>query len=283
VNNPLSLTGVNQFAAFRHRAVDVAITYVDRSSWSAIDNSWILNQYTGFAGTLSIGLPLTITGTPLSSVAAGSYDSYFAKFAQLLNTTGRSKSIIRLGWEFNGNWYAWSAYDATTYIAAFRHVVTVLKNNDPSVQIDWNGNLGTSQCGNDPLTQLYPGDAYVDIVGLDAYDTKWAAIGSLSDFDRWAGQSRGLNDWYAFAVRHNKTFSVPEWGVITNTTSTSLGQGDNPIYIQGMHSWFGAHAAGLAYEAYFNDPYDADTASALEGPTQMPRSAATYASLWSQS
>jgi Glycosyl hydrolase family 26 len=281
VNNPLSKTGLDQFAAYRHRAVDVAITYTDRSSWSAIDNPWILQQYAGYAGKLVIGVPLTVTGTSLSAVAAGTYDSYFTTFARNLNAAGRADSIIRLGWEFNGNWYAWSAYDPTTYIAAFRHVVAVLRAADPRLSIDWNGNLGSSQCGNDPLTTLYPGDGYVDIVGLDAYDTKWAGVTSLTAFDQWTKQSRGLNAWYAFAVQHHKPFSVPEWGVITNSTTSSLGEGDNPVYIHGMFNWFQAHAAGLAYEAYFNDPYNADTANSFEGPDQMPASAAAYASLWS--
>jgi hypothetical protein len=146
--------------------------------------------------------------------------------------------------------------------------------------VEWSGNLGSSQCGNDPFTQLYPGDQYVDIVSLDAYDTQWAKITSQTAFTNWANWPYGLNAWYQFAVTHGKPFAVSEWGVIAGTSAGGMGEGDNAVYINGMHNWFAAHAAGLAYESYFNDPNDPTTASSLEGPVQMPQSAAAYASLW---
>jgi hypothetical protein len=280
IHNPFGAAGVQQFADYRRRPVDVAITYVDRSSWSAISNPWTVAQYAGFSGRLNIGLPLTVGSTPLSDVAAGHYDSYFADFARMLIGQGRSHAIIRLGWEFNGNWYPWSAYDPTTYKAAFRHVVTLLRSITPGVGIDWNGNLGTSQCGHDPFSELYPGDDYVNIVGVDAYDAQWAKISDATSFDAWADWSHGLNDWYAFAQAHGKRLSVPEWGLAVAPTD-GFGEGDNAVYIEGMHDWFTAHAAGLKYEAYFNDEAPS-TANSLENPDQMPLSSTTYASLWTQ-
>lgn len=278
VDNPFGAAGVQEFADYRGRPVDVAITYVDRSSWSEISNPWTVAQYAGFRGRLDIGLPLTVGSTPLSEVAAGDYDTRFADFARMLIDQGRRHAIIRLGWEFNGDWYPWSAYDPTTYKAAFRHVVDLLRSVVPGVSIDWNGNLGSSQCGHDPFTELYPGDDYVNIIGVDAYDTQWAGISDAASFDAWASWSHGLNDWYAFAQAHGKRLSVPEWGVAAPPSAGS-GEGDNAVYIQGMHDWFTAHAAGLKYEAYFNDEQP-DTANSLDDPNEMPKSSATYASLW---
>lgn len=282
VNNPLSGAGLKQFGTYRNRPIAVGVTYADRSSWSAMDNPWLLQQYAGFRGRLSIGLPLTLRRALLPAVAQGKYDQYFAAFAKLLNSSGRANSIVRLGWEFNGTWYAWSAFDPATYKAAFRHVVTVLRKQDPSVLIDWDGNLGTSQCGHNPFTTLYPGNRYVDIVGVDTFDLKWSKISSLKAFASWTNRPFGLNSWYRFATQHKKPLSVPEWGVITNKTSSDIGEGDNPVYVRGMYSWFAAHASKLAYEAYFNNPYEPRAANSLEGPVQMRKSAAMYKSLWAQ-
>ncbi len=48
----------------------------------------------------------------LEQGAAGAYNSYFLKLAQEMVAGGQGSSIIRPGWEFNGNWFPWAAKGA---------------------------------------------------------------------------------------------------------------------------------------------------------------------------
>jgi hypothetical protein len=278
-SDAIDAQGAKHFGAFRGRAVDLATVYQIRDSWSTIATStWAVHQYAGWKGQLAIGTPLLPTngdGT-LADVAAGRHDADFTSFARMLLAEGRGNAIIRLGWEFNGNWEPWSAYDATTFTAAFRRVVGDIRAVAPGVTIDWCGNFGVSQAGHDPFTELYPGDDVVDIVGVDAYETQWHKVTTAAQWQDYRTTPGGLDAWHSFALAHHKKFSVPEWGLFSATTGST---GDNPYYITKMHDYFTEVAPDLAYEAYFNESqsYIADS---LYGPTQMPLAATTYATLW---
>ena len=272
----IDTNAITSFATYRGRAADVAEAFQIRDSWDTIaHNSWIIDQYAGFPGKLSIAVPLIPAdgSTTLAQVATGAHDSDFASFAQMLVAAGRGDSDVRLGWEFNGNFMPWSAWDAQTFVAAFRHAALAMKSVAPGLTIDYDGNLGVSQCGNDPFGNLYPGDDVVDVIGVDAYDNQWNHVSDASSWEHFHAQPGGLDDWYAFAQQHGKPLSVPEWGL------DKTGGADNPVFMQAMFSWFQSHAAGLAYESYFNEQADY-IRSALEGPDENPNAAATYAHLW---
>ena len=272
----IDLTAANGFAAYRGRALDIATIYQVRDSWDTIAHStWAEDVYKGFAGTLAIGvplLPMNGDGT-LADVAAGRHDADFASFAQNLVNLGRGSSIIRLGWEFDGTWLPWAAYDANTYKAAFRRVVGVIRSIAPGVKIDWCGDISGSQTGQDDFTQLYPGDDVVDYIGVDAYNRQWYQVTDDASWNHFLTMSYGLDAWRTFAAAHGKQFSVPEWGLYSTET------GDSSFFVQKMHDYFAIHAGQLAYEAYFNEP-ESYIANSLEGPTQNPLAAATYKSLW---
>lgn len=268
----------NAFGAWRGRPLDVAVVFHTRDTWDKIANErWSESVYANFPGRLAVSLPFlpsNLDAKELPRVAAGDFDAYYAAFARGLVASGRGNSIVRLSWEFNGNWFSWAAFDAVTWKASFRRVVGIMKAQAPDLLIDWNGNIGPSQVGHDPFTALYPGDDVVDIIGLDAYDNAWGRVVDAASWQHFRLQDGGLDRWYAFAQSRGKKMSVPEWGL------DKAGGGDNPYFIQSMHDWFAGHASGLAYEAYFNEPYDY-IASALDGPEQQnPRSAALYAKLW---
>ena len=123
-------------------------------------------------------------------------------------------------------------------------------------------------------TSAYPGDAYVDIIGLDVYDkgipVAWnSATKSWVDPDRRVelGRCTNLRFQRDFAIAHGKQVSYPEWGLSGVNATDDLGVGgDNPTFIQGMYDWMnGLPASGpgsLAYHSYFNeDAVDGTTAS----------------------
>lgn len=272
----INASGATALATWRGTPMDIVPVFIPQDTgWAEFTKNpiWVLDQYKGYPARISLAVPLNEPGSTLAQVAAGTYDSYFRTLAKNVVAAGRGDSDIRLGWEFNGDWYKWAATDPTSYKAAFRRISALFKSVSPSFTIDWNGNWGGSQVGHDPFTELYPGDDVVDVVGLDAYDGGWVPARTDADFTKWLNADHGLNDWLSFAKAHGKKLSVPEWGL------SGTGEGDNPVFIRGMFAFFSANAAHIAYECYFNESASY-IANSLHGPAQMPLSGAAYLAAW---
>jgi Glycosyl hydrolase family 26 len=261
------------FASWRGRAIDTAVTFPARTHWS--DFVGPSADYTGFEGqnyTMVFAVPpIPEDGSAtMAGCAAGSYNSEWTTFGNTMTSLGLGSSIIRLGWEFNGNWFAWGGGDPATFAACWRQIVSTVRAVAPNLKFDWNVNRESSAgMPNDTVLSAYPGDAYVDIVGVDSYD--W-----YGDWDTQLNGAYGLNYWLNFAKSHGKDLSVPEWGLYPGSTA---GYGDDPGYIQHMHDFFAANAAAIAYESYFNESASF-IADSIWNPVQNPNSANTYNSLW---
>ena len=115
-------------------------------------------------------------------------------------------------------------------------------------RFEWNPTRG----GYVDLASYYPGDAYVDIVGMDVYDTEWATYpGAAAEFAAMETQPYGL-DWLAtFSAQHDKPMAFPEWGLgwgpsapgsgpITASNSEVSG-GDDPVFVNDMAAWISSH------------------------------------------
>jgi hypothetical protein len=180
----------------------------------------------------------------------------------------------------------WSGTDPTAYVNCYRRIVTdVRATARPAPQFDWTINSHYSQNppSHNPL-DLYPGDGYVDIVSIDAYDHYPPAY-TLDQFNAQADSMGGLTWLYNFAVGHHKLFGIPEWGVASG--SGEDGGGDNANYIQFMCDWMmGRAGRGMYYEPYFNSCDMENVGSNLYRPIgdhclyQNAAAAARYAQLW---
>jgi hypothetical protein len=118
---------------------------------------------------------------PLARIAAGRYDAYLRRAAAQAKAVG-APFVIRLGHEMNGFWYPWGqeralhpqsvadpANTPAAYVAAFRHVVDVFRAEGATdVVWMWSPNV-TDANPSVTLASLYPGDAYVDVIGLSGY------------------------------------------------------------------------------------------------------------------
>ncbi|MCK9923538.1 beta-mannanase [Frankia sp. AgPm24] len=284
-----SLEQANAWAAFRGRPNDVVVMYTERSSWGAITSPWVgrgTSTFAGYAGTWVLTQPLFPDSGPqkgnLASCAAGDYDSYWRQFGRWLVAQGRGDSFVRLGWEFNGLWFAWAATDPQNWIQCFRHASSAIRSTSPTVRIDWNLNAhgSTTPVG---AFDLYPGDQYVDVIGVDSYD-QYPPSPTAAAFDDQCNGDAGLCQVITFARTHNKLFSVPEWGVVSQQGSkagrSGAAGGDNPVYVQKMYDTFYHNADILAYEAYFSDAESDNVRSSLVNPNLNPASAVTYQRLW---
>lgn len=284
----MSAGRIAAFAAWRQAPVDATITYPERTTFADIAASeWHIATFDGVPGKLIYGLPLLPengTGT-FQQVAAGRQDWVWTKVARDLVKHGRGDSVVRVGWEANGDsWFTWGATAATAggFRAAYRHVVGVMKKAAPNLRFDFDITCGRGLTGSSDrlasLTRLYPGDDVVDIVGCDNYDM-WQL--RATDEQSWARSLRpdggpGLADVAAFARSHGKGFAIPEWGVVSKQ---GMGNGDNPFYISKMHQFMMNNQDIMTFEAYFNDHINSIQSSLWIG-SRNPRSAATYRSLW---
>ncbi len=190
--------------------------------------------------------PSASTGAAqLQAVASGQFDDSYAYLGQALVTSGNSNAIIRLGWEFDGDWMPWSASNnPQLYVAAFRHVHDLLRSISGAFQFDFCGDAGYRwpiPRGNSHTSwdAVYPGDAYVDIVGMDVYN----------DSSNWSYFQQTLADQLAFATAHGKRVSFPEWALDTR-------YGDKSGWVQNMLNWMdslpSSGPGSLAYQSWFN-------------------------------
>jgi hypothetical protein len=265
-------------------SIKYAEDFMDATSWSNISNPWQLSNWKGNPYTMVWGIPMLPCGGPstqcqanvsdYNEVASGGADSYFKTLAKNLVSNGFGSSYIRLGWEFNGSEMGWAVCNgegsglnswAKDFVPAFRNIVTSMRSvSGADFKFIWNplvsSNVG---CPGDNLENFYPGDSYVDQVGLDVYDGLGQAT---SDAARWTDLLNGVNagDWTpvaptvngqkfqgyglnwitAFAKAHNKPISIPEWGL--DATDQNGGGGDDAYFITHMASWIKANGNGPA-------------------------------------
>ncbi|MEV4560749.1 glycosyl hydrolase [Kitasatospora sp. NPDC049285] len=104
-------------------------------------------------------------------IAAGDFDAYITRFARAVRDQ-RLPIVLRFAHEMNGDWYPWGSgvngNQPGDYAAAWRHVhdVFAAERADNVIWL-WSPNVLRGVKGD--LHKLYPGDAYVDWLGMDAY------------------------------------------------------------------------------------------------------------------
>jgi hypothetical protein len=243
-----------QVAAFERwnggQRATYALDFLPMDSWRAIAHpGWWASQWRGTRYRVVYSIPLLPrSGGTLAQGAAGDYDANFASLARTLVAHGQGHASLRLGWEFNGDWFPWAAgRDPEAFVAYWRRVVTAIRSvRGADFTIDWAPNLGRSAIAPD---RVYPGDRYVDVIGMDAYDTGWGE-NFTDDAARWKTlmeQPYGLAWHKAFAAAHHKPMSYPEWGMMDRYDGH--GGRDSAYYIRHMHDWIAAN--DVVYHCYF--------------------------------
>src|SRR4051794_8300458 len=108
----------------------------------------------------------------LQAIAAGEFDTYLSAQGKALAAVG-APVAVRFAHEMNGDWYPWgqgaNGNTPADYVAAYRHVHDVLIAAGASNVVWVWSPITTISKPNVPLAPLYPGDDYVDWVGLSVY------------------------------------------------------------------------------------------------------------------
>jgi hypothetical protein len=132
----------------------------------------------------------------LQDVIGGAYDEYIRQWAAAAAAWGKP-FFLRFCHEMNGSWYPWSersnGNSAGEFVRAWRRVHDIFAAaGATNVTWVWSPNEFESYNGI-PIAGLYPGDAYVDWVGMSGYN--------------WGNGQRG-SLWRTFAKTFTRTYAA---------------------------------------------------------------------------
>lgn len=161
----------------------------------------------------------------LQKIIDGQFDRELTQWA-----TDAKKSAIPLlvefGTEVNGNWFPWNgAYNGDSlkdtygdptqadgperFRDAYRHIVTIFRNNEVD-NITWFFHVNAS---GDPeeswneISQYYPGDAYIDWIGISVY-------GPQTKEEMYQSFNEIMNKVYPEITKiSNKPIAILEFGI----------------------------------------------------------------------
>ncbi len=266
---------VRQYEQWLGKPTEAILGYTGAANWQDYEGSvgWAMGLWAEIDRPVLWSVPLIPKGATLEEAAKGTYNDHYQHVAEKLAKWRPNEPVIylRTAWEFNGDWFPCSAIGkAELFIGAWRQFVTVFRKASDRFRFDW------CPAGGDHMKmkaeEAYPGDNYVDIIGLDIYDSeKWNKV--KDPVERWnkiylTGEN-GL-EWHRnFAKQRGKPMSYPEWGVGGNES------GDDPYFVEKMHAWFLENH--VVYATYWNS--NADYSGKLSDG-QYPQSGAKFKELF---
>ncbi|MET0332818.1 MAG: glycosyl hydrolase [Rhizobacter sp.] len=191
----------------------------------------------------------------MRACARGEYNGHWQTFASNATAGGRNgnNTVVSLAQEFNGTWFKWHPKNVglDVWKSCWRNVYTAIKSTS-TLKVAWvfSASTVTSKAGADwsvnNVWDAYPGDAYVDVIGVNRYDFKM--FGPITT--NWRDTCWNNQDiCYAadYARKHGKRLGLPEWG-----SDRQKGYADNAEFVQMMWGFFNDNRDVLMFENTFN-------------------------------
>ena len=159
----------------------------------------------------------TLEGKPqpdytLDAITSGAHDAFIRNFAN--NVAGWGKPLLlRFAHEMNDTYYPWAVgangNKNKQYVPMWRHVRDIF--NDVGVEnVRWVWCPNVTFNGARAFDSLYPGDDYVDIIALDAYN-----FGTAQPWSKWASFSTIFRKSYdAIIDITDKPLMIGEMGCV---------------------------------------------------------------------
>ena len=170
-------------------------------------------------------------GNMMLNVLDGKYDYYLGMYAQAVAKNGKPV-LFRLCNEMNGDWCIYSAAvnskDAELYVEFYRYIYRIFEKYGALANTIWVWNPNERSYpdfGWNHALCYYPGDEYVDVVGLTGYNngTYYASVG-----ERWRSFYEIYDGLY---WQYDAWFSQPM--MITEFACSSYG-GDKAAWVEHM-------------------------------------------------
>ena len=137
------------------------VTWFEKFGEYGIDESKIENVQSRGA---TPHITLEPEGVSLESIADGDSDEWIDDFAATITEASPDDPVlVRFAHEMNGSWYPWSK-QPEDYKAAFRRVSERIEETAPNAEMVFCPNVDF------PIEDYYPGEEYVDWLGLDGYN-----------------------------------------------------------------------------------------------------------------
>ena len=181
---------------------------------------------------------ITWWGVSNDKVINGSQDALIRSRAAAVKSFGRPV-FLRWGAEMNGNWYPWSGVasgnDPSKYVAAYRRIHDVFAASGvTNARWVWAPNAdshpgGTSQTSWNNWRNYYPGDAYVDWVGIDGYN--WGTLGD----NVWQSPDSIFGPIY-------RDYATRKPIMLAETASVESG-GSKAAWVSSLSTWAKGHTA----------------------------------------
>jgi hypothetical protein len=203
--------------------------------------------------------------------ARGDYDAYLRAWADRmkafvsgpdgsLGTADDRRVYIRLAHEMNGNWYPWGAAmggnSAAHYILMWQRVRGIFWEKGLDARtVQWIWAVNHEDVGPARAEDYYPGDAYVDWIGIDGYN--WGASQSWST---WTAPDAVFGSMVA---RLRSISAKPL--ALTETASSSATPGAVNVaaksqWITQLFAYATAPATGARMIVWFNEDKETDWA-----------------------
>jgi len=272
IGNDLDGSALRAYEKWLGQPVGGILAYTGGANWQDFDGGthWAMGVWARDDRRVLWSIAFIPKGASLAEAAKGAYNDHWKKMAEQLANWRPSDPVvyIRTGWEFNGDWFPYSSIkDPQDFVKAWKQFVSTFRSVSNRFRFDWCPSGGTGH-----VEEAYPGDDYVDIIGLDLYDQyRWCKI--KDPVERWdkvvMHGDHGLLWHQAFAKAHHKPMSYPEWGACGSDA------GDDPYFIEQMHKWFIENH--VIYASYWDS--NTDYFGQLSN-NQYPLAAAKYKELF---
>ena len=227
---PWQLGELGAFEAAVGRSVDLVMWYQDFAHFPNFDPALANSVLDRGAEAMLTWDPWDHTGGVdqpryrLARIIAGDHDEHIRRWARQIAAWNRPL-YLRFAHEMNGKWNSWSegvnGNQAGEFVRAWRRVHDLFRNaGATNVKWVWSPNVVYSN--SPPLGPYYPGDSYVDVVGMDGYN--WG-----NHFSFWKA-------WLSFEELFGPTIAqvrvlTGKPLMIAETASTELG-GDKAAWIR---------------------------------------------------
>lgn len=184
----------------------------------------------------------------LSAIAAGGFDRYVRQYADQVRAYG-GPLFLEPFHEMNGNWYPWggtvNGNSTADYVAAWRHLHDVFQA-EGATNVTWVWTVNRDTVPNVPGNQAanyWPGPAYVDWVGLDAYN--WGT----AENKQWTTVAQTFGQSIAALGGYGKPVMVAE-------TACAEQGGDKAAWIASLFAALtGAYRGLIDAAVWFDEPY----------------------------
>lgn len=139
-----------------------------------------------------------------AAISSGEYDHYMRDICEVLDQMD-SPLTVRFAQEMDdfSSQFIWAGWEPENYILAFQRMIGICRAEAPRINVMW------SPLGYNNMAEYYPGDDFVDLIGLSVFGyQQWEEdiLGRALSFEEILGPR------YDRAAQFNKPVVVPELG-----------------------------------------------------------------------